>query len=42
MAGRPMKEYVVLPDAWRTSRKKAEEWVGRSFAWASSLPAKKK
>lgn len=42
MPGRAMKEYVVLPEAWRKSRKKAEEWVGRSFAWASQMPPKKK
>ena len=42
MPGRPMKEYVVLPESWRTSPKKAEEWVERSFAWAKKLPPKKK
>jgi TfoX/Sxy family transcriptional regulator of competence genes len=39
--GRAMKEYVVLPDAWRKSRAKAEHWVDRSLAWASTLPPKK-
>jgi TfoX/Sxy family transcriptional regulator of competence genes len=42
MPGRAMKEYVVLPEAWRKSRKKAEQWAVRSFAWASGLPPKKK
>jgi len=42
MPGRPMKEYVVLPAAWRTSPKKAKDWVERSFAWARELPPKKK
>jgi TfoX/Sxy family transcriptional regulator of competence genes len=42
MPGRAMKEYVVLPEAWRERRKKADEWAGRSFEWASRLPAKKK
>ena len=42
MPGRAMKEYVVLPEAWRKRRKKSEEWVERSFAWASGLPPKKK
>ena len=42
MAGRPMKEYVTLPEAWRTQPKKAAAWVERSFAWASALPQKKK
>jgi TfoX/Sxy family transcriptional regulator of competence genes len=42
MPGRAMKEYVVVPATWRKSRKKADEWVGRSFAWTSQLPPKKK
>jgi hypothetical protein len=42
MPGRPMKEYVALPQAWRKRRAKAEEWVARSFAWAAQLPTKKK
>jgi TfoX/Sxy family transcriptional regulator of competence genes len=42
MPGRGMKEYVALPEAWRKSPSKAEEWVGRSFRWAASLPPKKK
>jgi TfoX/Sxy family transcriptional regulator of competence genes len=42
MPGRPMKEYVVLPDEWRTQRGKAERWVERSFSWASGLRPKKK
>lgn len=42
MPGRPMKEYVVLPQAWRKQRSKAEKWVERSFGWASALPPKKK
>jgi TfoX/Sxy family transcriptional regulator of competence genes len=42
MPGKAMKEYVVLPEAWRTRRKKAERWVERSFAWAGGLPPKKK
>jgi TfoX/Sxy family transcriptional regulator of competence genes len=42
MPGRAMKEYVVLPEAWRKRRRKAEEWAERSFDWASGLPPKKK
>ena len=42
MPGKAMKEYVVLPEAWRKRRKKAEEWAERSFVWASELPPKKK
>jgi TfoX/Sxy family transcriptional regulator of competence genes len=42
MPGKGMKEYVVLPEAWRKRRKKADEWAERSFRWASELPPKKK
>jgi TfoX/Sxy family transcriptional regulator of competence genes len=42
MAGRPMKEYVTLPDAWRQSPKEAHRWAQRSYDWAASLPPKKK
>ena len=41
MRGRPMKEYVVLPEAWSKSRGKAEEWAVRSFEWAAAMPPKK-
>jgi hypothetical protein len=37
-----MKEYVVLPAAWRKRPKLTEEWVARSLAYAHSLPPKKK
>jgi len=40
--GRPMKEYVVLPEAWRRSPEKAKDWVDRSLAWAGKVPPKKK
>ncbi|MFN2543101.1 MAG: TfoX/Sxy family protein [Actinomycetota bacterium] len=40
MPGRPMKEYVVLPEAWRKQRKKAESWVERGLDWTASLPPK--
>jgi TfoX/Sxy family transcriptional regulator of competence genes len=42
MPGRPMKEYVALPQGWRTRRVKAERWVERSFDWAAGLPPKPK
>lgn len=42
MAGRPMKEYVVLPSEWREERAKLEGWIDRSFEWASTLPPKQK
>jgi TfoX/Sxy family transcriptional regulator of competence genes len=40
--GRAMKEYVVLPAAWRKQVELTEEWVARSLAYAHSLPPKKK
>jgi len=40
MEGRPMRGYVVIPEAWHDHPKKAEEWVARSLAFVSSLPAK--
>jgi TfoX/Sxy family transcriptional regulator of competence genes len=42
MPGRPMKEYVVLPAAWRSQPTKARAWAERSFAWAATLPPKTK
>jgi TfoX/Sxy family transcriptional regulator of competence genes len=40
MPGRGMKEYVVLPPAWREDRPSAEAWVARSLAWATAPPPK--
>jgi len=31
MPGRALKEYVIMPGAWRGERQKAQEWVTRSF-----------
>jgi TfoX/Sxy family transcriptional regulator of competence genes len=42
MPGRAMKEYVVLPDAWRKQPAKAKSWVDRSLAFVAALPPKKK
>lgn len=41
MPGRSMKEYVVLPTAWRDDTR-SDEWVHRSLGWAWTLPPKKK
>jgi len=38
--GRPMKEYVVLPPAWRGDPARSAEWVQRSLSYALSLPPK--
>jgi TfoX/Sxy family transcriptional regulator of competence genes len=40
MAGRQMKEYIVVPKSWRSDRAKLKPWVARSLKWASNLPAK--
>lgn len=42
MEGRPMKSYIVMPQAWRRTPNPAREWVSRSFSWALGLPAKRK
>jgi Cys-tRNA(Pro)/Cys-tRNA(Cys) deacylase len=42
MPGRPMKEYMLLPAAWRSDTGRIEEWVARSLAWARTLPPEKK
>jgi TfoX/Sxy family transcriptional regulator of competence genes len=38
--GRPMGGYIVIPSAWRAHPERASEWVAKSAAWASGLPAK--
>jgi len=40
MAGRPMREYVVLPAAWRREPARARQWVARSLAFVAALPPK--
>ncbi len=41
MKGKPMKEYVVIPKAWRNQHETARTWVIRSLDWSSKLPPKK-
>ena len=41
MHGRPMKEYVVLPQEWRDQPDKVLSWVARSLEWVSEMPEKK-
>ncbi len=38
--GKQMKEYVVIPKAWRNQQETLRIWVSRSLDWASKLPAK--
>ena len=40
MAGRPMKEYVVLPRAYRTDLTSAAGWVTRSLEHTRAMPPK--
>ncbi len=40
MPGREMKEYVVLPEAWRPDARRANAWVERSLKWVGAMPPK--
>jgi TfoX/Sxy family transcriptional regulator of competence genes len=40
MGGRPMKEYVTLPPAWRDDDDRAATWVQRSLDFTLTLPPK--
>jgi TfoX/Sxy family transcriptional regulator of competence genes len=40
MAGRPMREYVVLPGAWRDEPDRVREWAARSLDHVDELPPK--
>lgn len=40
MPGRPMKEYVALPDKWRQEPEKISSWIGQSLAWVETMPEK--
>ncbi len=42
MAGRPMREYVVLPDALYNDPVVFAGWLDRSFSYAASLPQKER
>ena len=39
--GRPMKEYVTMPNAWREDLDQARRWVMRSFQGVSEMPEKR-
>jgi TfoX/Sxy family transcriptional regulator of competence genes len=41
MAGRPMKEYIVVPQSVLSSSAKLKSWIEKSLDYAKSLPAKK-
>jgi hypothetical protein len=40
MAGRPMKEYVVIPESLYSEAEEFAKWLNRSFGYVSSLPKK--
>ena len=42
MAGRPMREYVALPEALLSDRGALGDWIARSLAYGASLPRKQK
>lgn len=42
MEGRPMKEYVSLPEAWRSEPDTVAAWVERSLEWVGAMPPKRK
>jgi TfoX/Sxy family transcriptional regulator of competence genes len=42
MEGRPMKEYVVFPEALLADRDALRGWMAKGLAYAASLPPKEK
>ena len=42
MPGRPMREYIAIPDALQFDKKQLAAWVGKSLAYVSSLKTKSK
>lgn len=40
LPGRPMREYVVVPPGTLKSKRRLNEWLEKSFAFAAALPAK--
>ncbi|WP_139489072.1 TfoX/Sxy family protein [Brevibacillus dissolubilis] len=40
MQGRPMKEYVTVPEKWRQDPERVSSLVQQSLAWAETLPMK--
>ena len=42
MAGRPMKEFVVLPEPVLSDREELVRWLARSYDWVKTWPPKVK
>jgi TfoX/Sxy family transcriptional regulator of competence genes len=40
MAGRPMREYVVLPESVLTSSGELSDWLDRALAYVAAMPPK--
>jgi TfoX/Sxy family transcriptional regulator of competence genes len=40
MAGRPMKEYAVIPESLYSDAQEFPRWLNRSFDYVASLPKK--
>jgi TfoX/Sxy family transcriptional regulator of competence genes len=41
MGGRPMREYVVLPDSMLEEQDELQSWLARSIGYTRSLPPKR-
>jgi len=41
MKGKPMKDYFVLPKAWRAKPETLRAWISKSLEWSSKLSPKK-
>jgi TfoX/Sxy family transcriptional regulator of competence genes len=42
MKGRPMKDYIVMPRAWKDEKQTMRNWISKSLDWSAKLPPKKK
>jgi TfoX/Sxy family transcriptional regulator of competence genes len=42
MEGRPMREYVAVPEPFASDRREFAKWVERSYEFGRSLPPKEK
>jgi TfoX/Sxy family transcriptional regulator of competence genes len=40
MKGRPMKEYVCVPNEWLTKPSMVSPWITKALEWSSKLPTK--
>jgi TfoX/Sxy family transcriptional regulator of competence genes len=42
MKGRPMKDYIIMPQAWKNETQTMRGWIFKSLDWSAKLPPKKK